>query len=63
MRSIVVSIPKAIDEVTRDFMVAYHAFRAGGETPLTAFRKTQLQLLDSEHQPYTWVGLVCYAVR
>jgi tetratricopeptide (TPR) repeat protein len=61
--SIVVSIPKAIDEVTRDFMVAYHTARAGGETPLAAFRTTQLQLLDSEHEPYTWAGLVCYSVR
>ena len=62
-RSIVVSIPKAIDAVTRDFMVAYHGFRAGGETPLQAFQKTQLQLLQSEHEPYKWAGLVCYAVR
>ena len=36
-RSIVVSIPKAIDDVTREFMVAYHRRRAGGDTPLVAF--------------------------
>lgn len=62
-RSIVVSIPKANDAVTRDFMVSYHVHRAGGETPLMAFRQTQLELLGSDHQPYEWVGLVCYSVR
>ena len=62
-RSIVVSIPKAIDDVTREFMVAYHRRRAGGDTPLVAFRGTQLQLLESEHEPYKWAGIVCYAVR
>jgi CHAT domain-containing protein/tetratricopeptide (TPR) repeat protein len=61
-RSIVVSIPKAIDEVTRQFMVAYHGRREVGATPLVAFRDTQRELLGSEHEPYKWTGIVCYAV-
>jgi tetratricopeptide (TPR) repeat protein len=62
-RSIVVSIPKAVDEATRAFMTSYHGFRSLGASPLAAFRRTQLDLLASEHEPYQWIGLVCYAVR
>lgn len=62
-RSIVVSIPKAIDDVTRAFMTTYHGLRIEGATPLAAFRGTQLELLGSDYLPYQWAGLVCYAVR
>jgi len=44
-------------------MVSYHRARAGGETPLVAFRETQLQLLASDYDADKWVGMVCYAVR
>jgi tetratricopeptide (TPR) repeat protein len=62
-RSIIVSIPKAVDEATAAFMVAYHGRRAAGQPPLAAFCETQRELLASGHQPYTWSGLVCYGVR
>jgi CHAT domain-containing protein len=63
-RSIVVSIPKASDEATVAFMTTYHRFRCGGMSPLVAFRYTQRTLQsDGTHEPYTWAGIVCYAVR
>jgi CHAT domain-containing protein len=63
-RAVVVSIPKASDEATRAFMVAYHTRRAAGHTPLFAFRDTQRELLKAgDHEPFTWTGIVCYGTR
>ena len=62
-RAIVVSIPKSNDKATEAFMTAYHRRRAGGASPLAAFCETQRQMLASVHKPYTWSGLVCYAVQ
>jgi CHAT domain-containing protein len=63
-RSVVVSIPKADDQATRTFMLAYHGRRAAGAPPLAAFRATQEELLSAGgHAPYTWSGLVCYSCR
>ncbi len=61
-RSIVVSIPKAVDAATMVFMTAYHGRRAAGIPPLAAFCQTQRELLASQHEPYTWTGIVCYGV-
>ncbi|MEO7132905.1 MAG: CHAT domain-containing protein [Vicinamibacterales bacterium] len=61
-RSILVSIPKAVDEATAAFMTMYHTRRAAGVSPLAAFRETQCNLLTSHHKPYTWCGFVCYGV-
>ena len=62
-RSIVVSIPKAIDDVTRDVHGRLPRLPRRRRDPARRLPRTQLQLLDSEHEPYTWAGLVCYAVR
>jgi CHAT domain-containing protein len=45
VRSMLVSIPKAADDATFQFMVSYHDNKRGGKAPITALRETQQAML------------------
>ncbi len=61
VKSVLVSIPKAEDRATCEFMKRYHEERLEGKTPLSALRDTQQAMLaDGRFPPHTWVGLTTY---
>jgi CHAT domain-containing protein/tetratricopeptide (TPR) repeat protein len=61
VKSVLVSIPKAKDDATCEFMKLYHEERLEGKTPLSALRDTQQAMLAAERfPPHTWVGLTAY---
>jgi CHAT domain-containing protein/tetratricopeptide (TPR) repeat protein len=62
-RSVIVSVPKAVDAATAAFMIAYHQRRHHGSPPLVAFRETQREFLSRDFPAYAWSGIVCYGVR
>ncbi|MGZ4846513.1 MAG: CHAT domain-containing protein [Halobacteriota archaeon] len=63
-RSILVSIPKARDDVALKFMTLYHEKRTEGLSPLFALQETQKTLLSSsEYPPSLWVGFTAYGCQ
>jgi len=63
-RSVLVSIPKAADAASKDFMVSYHTARAAGSPPLQAFRQAQVKLLaDQRWHPALWAGMTLYGCQ
>ncbi len=64
VRSVLVSIPKAVEAAAADFVIQYHRHRASGESPLHAYRNAQLAMLeDATHPPALWVGFALYGCR
>lgn len=63
-RSLLVSIPKARDDATLEFMTIYHERRAAGEPPLLSFQTTQQAMLENTlYPPHLWIGFSMYACR
>lgn len=63
-RSVLVSIPRARDDATLQFMTIYHENRAAGESPLFALQKTQKAMLASPvYPPYLWIGFTMYGCQ
>ncbi|MGZ7171264.1 MAG: CHAT domain-containing protein [Halobacteriota archaeon] len=63
-RSILVSIPKARDDVTLKFMTIYHEMRTDGFSPLFALQATQKAMLSSsEYSPSLWIGFTVYGCQ
>lgn len=63
-QSVLVSIPKASDQVTAEFMIEYHKHRAEGEPPLQAYNTTQINLLSAnKYKPAFWIGFTLYGCR
>ncbi len=61
VRSLLVSIPKARDDATLQFMTLYHEQRASGAPPLASLRATQRAMLDdSRYPPFLWAGFTVY---
>jgi CHAT domain-containing protein/tetratricopeptide (TPR) repeat protein len=61
VKSVLVSIPKAEDRATCEFMKRYHEERLEGKTPLSALQETQQAMLaDERFAPWMWVGLTAY---
>lgn len=61
-RSVLVSIPPADEEATRDFMIAYHQQRASGVAPLESHATALNTMLDSaDHPPEFWIGMTMYS--
>ncbi|MEN8905309.1 MAG: CHAT domain-containing protein [Clostridiales bacterium] len=57
VRTILASIPEANDESATKFMLKYHEFRLNGLSPLYAFQKTQLYMLEEDYDfSFLWVG-------
>ena len=64
VRSVLVSIPPAGDEVTWNFMTIYHERRATGATPLSALQHVQQEMLRSARfPPQLWVGFTVYGYQ
>lgn len=64
VRSLLVSIPQAKDDVTRSFMVEWHRRRRAGATPLQACRQVQLHLFrDDPETLWAWAGITAYGCR
>lgn len=62
VRSVLVSITPAADDVTRKFIVSYHQNRKS-MSPLKAFRQTQLAMLKEKDCPVSlWIGFTMYSV-
>lgn len=63
-RFVLVSVPRADDEATREFTVTWHRHRRSGESPLAAFRAAQLELFDAGRQEvWKWAGITAYGCR
>jgi CHAT domain-containing protein/tetratricopeptide (TPR) repeat protein len=63
-RSVLVSIPMADDRATCRFMTIYHQNRLNGKTPLSSLQETQkTMLLNSEYEPFTWIGFTVYGCQ
>lgn len=58
-RSVLMSIPKAHEETSVQFMTRYHQARAGGAAPVDAYRSTQIEMLDVA-DPALWCGYTLY---
>ena len=63
-QSVLVSIPKAADDATFQFMVTYHGYRLDGKSPLAALQETQRAMLTDAHcPPPTWIGFTVYGCQ
>lgn len=63
VRSVLVSIPPARDDVTTSFMVLYHTLRSTGISPLLAFQQTQKGMAKKNDYPVClWIGFTMYGV-
>jgi CHAT domain-containing protein len=63
-RSVLMSIPRVRDDAARQFMVTYHRYRSGGVFPLESFKKTQVEMLESERYPaHLWIGFTMYGCQ
>jgi CHAT domain-containing protein len=61
IKSVLVSIPQASDDVTPYFMELYHKNRINNKRPLVALREAQKTMLDqSIDPPFNWIGFVIY---
>ena len=58
-RSIIMSIPKAHDTTSIEFMTRYHQSRVAGAAPVDAFQSTQISMLEVA-DPGLWCGYVMY---
>jgi CHAT domain-containing protein len=64
IRSVLVSIPRARDDATLQFMTIYHENRAEGKSPLFALQETQKAMLSSPvYPPYLWIGFTVYGCQ
>ena len=56
-QSVLVSITKARDDATLQFMTLYHEQRVGGAPPLFALQLAQKAMMDSQrYPPHLWIG-------
>jgi CHAT domain-containing protein len=63
-RSILVSIPKAREDVTLEFMTIYHENRAKGLSPVHSLQQTQkIMLSSSMSKPFLWIGFTLYGCQ
>ena len=61
---ILVSIPKAREDVTLEFMTVYHENRAEGKPPIFALRETQETMLSNPtFEPSLWIGFTAYGCQ
>jgi len=58
-RSIVMSVPRAHDETSAQFMSHYHQARADGQAPIDAYRSTQIAM-GNVADPALWCGYALY---
>ncbi len=66
VRSVLVSIPLAREDVTLRFMKLYHENRAGGLLPLVALQAAQKDMLSDSlygSSPHLWVGFTVYGCQ
>jgi len=64
VRSVLVSIPKAREDVAQRFMTLYHKNRSEGLTPLHALQSTQMRMQASGmYESYLWVGFTIYGCQ
>ena len=64
VQSVLVSIPKAADDATFQFMVSYHDHRLDGKSPLAALQETQRAMLtDARYPPRAWIGFTVYGCQ
>jgi CHAT domain-containing protein/tetratricopeptide (TPR) repeat protein len=63
-RSVLVSIPRARDDATLEFMTIYHEKRTEAHPPLVALQETQKTMLScSVHPPNLWIGFTAYGCQ
>jgi len=63
-QSVLVSIPKARDDATLDFMTLYHEQRVDGVPPLFALQTTQKRMINSQrYPPHLWIGFTLYGCQ
>ena len=63
-RSVLVSIPKAVDIAASYFMAVYHEHRVEGKTPLVALQKCQKYMLSKSMYPiHFWIGFTVYGYQ
>ena len=61
IKSVLVCIPLAIDDVTPCFMELNHKNQINNKRPLLALQEAQKTMLDqSMDPPFTWIGFVIY---
>lgn len=66
VRSVLVSIPPAREDVTLRFMKLYHENRAEGLLPLAALQSTQKDMLSDSlygSSPHLWIGFTVYGYQ
>ena len=64
VRSVLVSIAPAREDVMLRFMTIYHENRAIGKTPMAALRETQNTMISSSpYEPYLWIGITVYGCQ
>lgn len=62
--SVLVSITKARDDATLEFMTLYHEQRARGVPPLLALQTAQRGMMDSQrYPPHLWIGFTLYGCQ
>jgi CHAT domain-containing protein len=55
-QSVVATLWKLEDHATSQLMISFYGHLARGESKAEALRKAQLELLNSENNPYFWAG-------
>ena len=59
--AVLVSIPTADDRASEALVMHYHQQRRKGISPLGALQNAQLAMLESQFEPFQWIGFSAYA--
>jgi len=59
--AVLVSIPSADDQASAAFVMEYHQNRRVGKSPLAALQQAQLAMMESQFEPFQWIGFTAYA--